>query len=63
MREREGERGREKQPFCDGKLCKKWKRELQIYRRWCEYEETKQRKMNEKMNSDIKVEGSGEMKR
>ena len=22
MREREGERGREKQPFCDGKLCK-----------------------------------------
>ena len=40
-REREGERGREKQPFCDGKLCKKWKRELQIYRRWCEYEETK----------------------
>ena len=33
------------------------------YRRWCEYEETKQRKMNEKMNSDIKIEGSAEMKR
>ena len=30
--------------------------------RWCEYEETEQRKMKGKMNSDIKVEGSREMK-
>ena len=27
VREREREGGREKQPFCDGKLCKEWKRE------------------------------------
>ena len=39
--EREREREREKQPFCDEKLCKEWKREYQIYRKWCEYEETK----------------------
>ena len=48
----------------EGKVCKEWKREWQIYskRVWIRNEK-KKKKMKEKIKSDIKLEGSGEMKR
>ena len=51
LREREREREREITFFCEGKLCKEWKKEWQIYskRVWTK--------------KDKKVKGSGEMKR
>ena len=50
--------------FGEGKVCKEWKREWQNYNKmvWIRKDKKKKRKMKGKMKSDIKVEGSGEMK-
>ena len=53
------EREREKL-FCEWKVCKEWKREWQIYSKsvWIRKDKKKRN-----MKGDIKVKGSGEMKR
>ena len=32
---RERERERERKPFCEGELCKEWKKEQEIYSKLC----------------------------
>ena len=56
------EKEREITLFCEGKLCKEWKRKWQIYskREWIRGDKIKEDEG--KMNSDIKVEGSEEIK-
>ena len=60
-REREREREREKL-FCEGKVCKEWKREWQIYSKSVWIRNDQKRKMKGKMKSDVKVEVVGRWK-